>query len=99
MDDGEDKRDRYAHATSADADALILVDTSDHEIGFLSKGRCHQGGGILHRAFSLLIFNDAGELLLQQRSAHNGCGRCTGRIAAAVIRGDTKASIRPSSRT
>jgi isopentenyl-diphosphate delta-isomerase len=70
MDDGKDNPDRYAHATSADAETLILVDASDREIGFLSKERCHQGGGILHRAFSLLIFNDAGELLLQQRSAH-----------------------------
>jgi len=30
---------------------------------------CHAGRGILHRAFSLLIFNGRGELLLQQRSA------------------------------
>ena len=30
---------------------------------------CHEGRGILHRAFSLLIFNDRGELLIQQRSA------------------------------
>jgi len=35
----------------------------------MSKARCHDGRGILHRAFSLLIFNARGELLLQQRSA------------------------------
>ena len=54
---------------SPDSDPLILVDEADRVVGHMSKARCHQGGGILHRAFSLLIFNDAGELLLQQRAA------------------------------
>jgi isopentenyl-diphosphate delta-isomerase len=49
-------------------DQLILVDDADRDVGFLSKSRCHEGRGILHRAFSLLIFNGAGELLIQQRS-------------------------------
>jgi isopentenyl-diphosphate delta-isomerase len=53
---------------SADSDSLILVDDSDRDVGQLSKAHCHEGKGILHRAFSLLIFNDAGELLIQQRS-------------------------------
>src|ERR1700738_4723555 len=54
---------------SADSEPLILVDEADREVGHMSKAQCHQGGGVLHRAFSLLIFNAAGELLLQQRSA------------------------------
>jgi len=53
---------------SPDSDPLILVDEADRVVGHMSKARCHQGGGILHRAFSLLIFNDAGERLLQQRA-------------------------------
>ena len=53
---------------SPDSDPLILVDEADRVVGHMSKARCHQGGGILHRAFSLLIFNDSGELLLQQRA-------------------------------
>ena len=52
----------------ADSDALILVDEADRGLGHLSKDLCHEGRGILHRAFSLLIFNDRGELLLQQRA-------------------------------
>jgi isopentenyl-diphosphate Delta-isomerase len=52
----------------ADSEALILVDETDREVGHLSKAKCHDGQGVLHRAFSLLIFNDEGELLLQQRS-------------------------------
>jgi isopentenyl-diphosphate Delta-isomerase len=54
---------------SADRDSLILVDEADQGVGHLSKVLCHEGRGILHRAFSLLIFNASGELLLQQRSA------------------------------
>jgi isopentenyl-diphosphate delta-isomerase len=54
---------------SPDLESLILVDEADREVGHLDKARCHQGRGVLHRAFSLLIFNPAGELLLQQRSA------------------------------
>jgi isopentenyl-diphosphate delta-isomerase len=54
---------------AADRDRLILVDESDRGVGHLSKLLCHAGRGILHRAFSLLIFNDRNELLLQQRAA------------------------------
>src|SRR5581483_3642808 len=54
---------------TADSEALILVDEADREVGHLSKAKCHDGQGILHRAFSLLIFNGAGELLVQQRAA------------------------------
>jgi isopentenyl-diphosphate delta-isomerase len=54
---------------SSDEERLILVDEHDREIGQLDKAACHDGSGILHRAFSLFIFNDDGDLLLQQRSA------------------------------
>jgi isopentenyl-diphosphate delta-isomerase len=47
---------------------LILVDELDRELGFKSKGECHAGKGVLHRAFSIFVFNGANELLLQQRS-------------------------------
>lgn len=55
---------------SFDSESLILVDDQDQEVGHQDKLSCHAGSGILHRAFSLFIFNDAGELLLQQRSTH-----------------------------
>jgi isopentenyl-diphosphate delta-isomerase len=53
---------------SSEAEELILVDAEDNEIGFLPKAECHDGAGVLHRAFSLFLFNDDGELLLQKRS-------------------------------
>ena len=54
---------------SSEEEELILVDDNDRETGFSSKAACHDGDGILHRAFSVFLFNAAGELLLQQRSA------------------------------
>jgi isopentenyl-diphosphate delta-isomerase len=53
---------------SSPAESLILVDEDDQEIGFCSKAECHAGEGLLHRAFSVFIFNSEGQLLLQQRS-------------------------------
>lgn len=53
---------------SSEQEELILVDEDDREIGSLDKAACHDGSGVLHRAFSLFIFNARGELLLQQRS-------------------------------
>lgn len=54
---------------SSEAEELILVDADDNETGYLSKARCHDDGGILHRAFSLFLFDDDGRLLLQRRAA------------------------------
>lgn len=54
---------------SSDSEELILVDADDQETGSLSKALCHDGDGVLHRAFSVFLFNHAGELLLQQRAA------------------------------
>ena len=68
MDELHGSASAAASDTSADTDTLILVDETDREIGHLSKALCHQGQGVLHRAFSLLIFNGNGELLLQQRA-------------------------------
>jgi len=48
-------------------DEVILVNEQDEEIGFMSKLEAHQKG-VLHRAFSVFIFNTNGEILLQQRA-------------------------------
>ena len=68
MDELHGSNGAAASDTSPDVDTLILVDEADREIGHLSKALCHQGRGVLHRAFSLLIFNGKGDLLLQQRA-------------------------------
>ena len=48
---------------------VILVDTADHELGIMEKIEAHEKA-VLHRAFSVFIFNNSGELMLQQRAAH-----------------------------
>jgi isopentenyl-diphosphate delta-isomerase len=47
---------------------VILVDQEDNAIGTMEKLEAHRKG-ILHRAFSILLFNSKGELLLQKRSS------------------------------
>jgi isopentenyl-diphosphate delta-isomerase len=47
---------------------LILVDAEDNVLGYETKEKCHQGKGILHRAFSIFIFNESKELFIQERS-------------------------------
>jgi isopentenyl-diphosphate delta-isomerase len=46
---------------------VILVDIEDNAIGQMEKLKAHEEGH-LHRAFSILIFNNQGEILLQQRA-------------------------------
>jgi len=48
---------------------VILVDEQDQETGRMEKMKAHQLG-LLHRAFSIFIFNDQNEWLLQRRAMH-----------------------------
>lgn len=83
---------------SSEDEMLVLVDANDEPVGTLDKAACHDGKGVLHRAFSLFVFNGAGETLLQRRHADkrlwpgywsNGCcshPRAGERLSAAVAR-------------
>lgn len=46
---------------------VILVNTKDEATGTMAKMEVHEKG-LLHRAFSVFIFNKKGEMLLQQRA-------------------------------
>lgn len=46
---------------------IILVDNKDKERGIEEKIKAHKEGK-LHRAFSIMVFNSKGELLLQKRA-------------------------------
>ncbi len=48
---------------------VILVDTSDNQTGTEEKIKAHELA-ILHRAFSVFVFNDTNELMLQRRALH-----------------------------
>ena len=47
---------------------VILVDENDNQLGLMPKMEAHEKA-VLHRAFSVFIFNKKGELMLQQRAA------------------------------
>lgn len=53
---------------SFDDEPLILVDGADLIIGYENKLNAHMGHGVLHRAFSIFMFTEDDEVLLQQRS-------------------------------
>lgn len=46
---------------------VILVDECDEAVGTMEKMEAHRKG-LLHRAFSILLFNSKGEVLLQKRA-------------------------------
>ena len=46
-----------------------LVDQTGRAVGIRTVGEAHQAPGRLHRAFSVVVIDDAGRLLLQRRSA------------------------------
>ncbi|MBL86543.1 MAG: isopentenyl-diphosphate delta-isomerase [Winogradskyella sp.] len=48
---------------------VILVDENDNQIGLMPKMEAHEKA-LLHRAFSVFVFNDNNELMLQQRALH-----------------------------
>src|SRR5690606_4483431 len=48
---------------------VILVNENDEPIGLMPKMEAHEKA-VLHRAFSVFIFNANNELMLQQRAAH-----------------------------
>ena len=47
---------------------VVLVSENDEVLGLMEKMQAHENG-ILHRAFSVFLFNDKGEMLLQKRAA------------------------------
>lgn len=53
---------------SFDNEPLILVDGEDNVTGYETKVNAHLGDGLLHRAFSIFLFTENDEVLLQQRS-------------------------------
>ena len=48
---------------------VVLVDEHDNELGVMEKMEAHEKG-VLHRAFSVFVFNQNDELMLQRRAFH-----------------------------
>jgi isopentenyl-diphosphate delta-isomerase len=47
---------------------VVLVDDSNNQVGLMPKMEAHLKG-VLHRAFSVIIFNNNGEVMLQKRAS------------------------------
>lgn len=59
---------------SANTELVILVDEKDNPLGTMEKMEAHKKS-LLHRAFSVLLFNGKHELLLQKRAVNKyHCG-------------------------
>lgn len=65
----EEPTENTQETVSFDHELLQVVSEQDELVDYRSKAECHDGEGILHRAFSIFIFNENNELLLQQRSS------------------------------
>lgn len=60
--------------TRINKDQVILVNKNDKRIGVMDKIMAHKGGGRRHRAISVFLLNQNGELLIQKRSAEKIVG-------------------------
>jgi isopentenyl-diphosphate delta-isomerase len=69
---------------------VILVDEKDNAIGLMEKMEAHQKG-LLHRAFSIFLFNGKGEMLLQRRahSKYHSPGLWTNTCCSHPMQGET----------
>jgi isopentenyl-diphosphate Delta-isomerase len=69
---------------------VILVDREDHALGTMEKMEAHQKG-VLHRAFSVLLFDQQGRLLLQKRSQnkYHSSGLWTNTCCSHPLPGET----------
>jgi isopentenyl-diphosphate delta-isomerase len=75
---------------SREKQQIVIVDENDNFIGEEEKEKCHDGNGILHRGFLVMVFNKTGELLLTQRSERKKLwpGFWDGTIASHVVKGE-----------
>ena len=71
---------------------VVLVNAQDEEIGTMEKMEAHRRG-VLHRAFSVFIFNGSGQMLLQQRafSKYHSAGLFTNACCSHPRPGETTA--------
>jgi isopentenyl-diphosphate delta-isomerase len=60
---------RYKYNGLKKQEMVILVDENDKQIGLMEKIQAHEKA-LLHRAFSVFVYNDKNELMIQQRALH-----------------------------
>jgi len=70
---------------------ISIVDENDNIIGTEEKMKCHDGDGILHRAFTLMVINSKSEFLITKRVKGKRLwpGFWDGSISSHVHEGET----------
>ena len=68
-----------------DKEKVVLVDKKDVQLGLMPKLEAHRKG-VLHRAFSIFIFNSSRMLLMQKRSVKSIILQDYGLTHAVVIK-------------
>lgn len=71
---------------------VIAVDSEDNEEGLVNRLEAHTGEGIRHRAFTTLLFDDHGQILLAQRSPDKRLWDTywDGTVASHPVEGETQ---------
>ena len=74
------------------AQSVVLVDENDEEQGLMNRLDAHTGDGTRHRAFTSLLFDQEGNILLAQRSPEKRLWDTfwDGTVASHPIRGQTQ---------
>lgn len=69
---------------------VVLVNHEDQVLGLMEKQQAHING-LLHRAFSVFIFNEKGEMLLQKRAKkkYHSPGKWTNAVCSHPRNGET----------
>ncbi|MCL5023161.1 MAG: NUDIX domain-containing protein [Nitrospirae bacterium] len=69
---------------------IVTVDENDNVLGEEDKEKCHDGGGLLHRAFLAMVLDDSGKLLITRRSGTKRLwpGFWDGTVASHLFRGE-----------
>lgn len=69
---------------------VVLITPNDEVLGLMDKQKAHIEG-VLHRAFSVFLFNDKGEMLLQRRAAtkYHSPNRWTNAVCSHPREGET----------
>ncbi len=70
MSTKEQSADEAEMAHKNAAQQVIAVDGEDNAIELVNRLEAHTGDGIRHRAFTVLVFDRHGRILLAQRSPH-----------------------------
>ena len=86
-------KERYSEVDNM-TEFVILVDGNDKPIGLEEKVKCHLPDGKLHRAFTALLFDTDGKLVLTRRSSSKMLwpGDWDGTFASHPREGETYAS-------